>query len=129
MRKDLYPHNLVVYINYTKNKDEIFLARNAIEKELSKYGKWVGHGQDISPNGKCDTQFAFKTKYDASEAGILALEIIRRNNVDGDIKYFSSCESIFDYALKHKGKIPSKCIIAETPTKEYKKKKLSSKKK
>jgi hypothetical protein len=87
-----FPWDCWVNVSYgqrNKKIKEAHKARDEIEKQWSKFGKWVGHGSSVPLGGNnyCDVQVAFKTKADAEKATAIARAVMNKYDVSGDYHY------------------------------------------
>lgn len=72
-----YPWSFILKISYKKNSK---LARDTIEKEITTFGEWVGHGSGF---GAHDLHVAFKTEKSAIKAKKIAIKLMSKYNVNG----------------------------------------------
>jgi hypothetical protein len=86
MTKYPYPWAFSVEITYGqagKKMKEAHLARNEIEKQWEKFGKWLGHGSSLGVTGSCDVAVDFRNKIDVARAKRIAIDTMEKYGVSG----------------------------------------------
>jgi hypothetical protein len=87
-----YPWDFTVYISYAgrgKTSESALTARNEIEKKLSVFGSWVGHGTDMSSR-EHDVQVGFKNEKDIEKARKIAVDIMFKHGVSGHYNIYNT---------------------------------------